>query len=101
MSDEARRAACEEQARLFPEDGPWITHTPALPEICLDLRMSTNGAADPWPTPLLREAVAMLRAREASWSQPSDDMDGAVLVMVRAAITLGAAELAGRKKDGW
>lgn len=98
MSNEARRAAIGEQDRLFPEVDH---HRPTLPQICMDLRMSTNGAADPWDTPRLREVVAMLRAREDSWDHPSDDMDAGALVMLRAAINLGKAELAEREKNGW
>lgn len=93
------------QARLFPavkwthEDENVIEgyeHRPTLPEICLDLRRSLNGAADPWPAEFLSDVVAMLQARLATWETPTDAMDAHVRGMVWQAIFLATAAEAER-----
>lgn len=75
------------QERLFPT---------TLPEICLDLRASLNGAADPWPDEHLAEVVLMLQARLDTWAEPNDAIDDHVRGMVQHAVWLGRAAEAER-----
>lgn len=73
---------------------------PTLCEICLNLRSSCNGAADPWSTEFLSEVVEMLQARAKTWLIPTslqpNVIDNAVLQMVHEAIRIGKAELLSR-----
>lgn len=96
-----RACAIAEQERLFPTS-IWerveavnrlahLTHRPTLPEICLDLRASLNGAADPWPAAVLAEVVGMLQTRLDTWADPTDAIDAHVRGMVRQAVWLGRA----------
>lgn len=78
-----RREAIEWQERLFPTT-VWIREDdrsysrqvcPTLPEICLDLRMALNGAADPWKDEEVCEVRDMLQARLATWDVPTEAKD--------------------------
>ena len=72
-----------------------------LPTICLDLRMSCNGAADPWSDDLLAETVWYLKERLRLWEPGQDDpIDQAVKAMCYSAITYGEVELADRVNRG-
>ena len=83
------------QERLFP--GVKEFHSrPTLPEICLGLRASLNGAADPWTPEVLAEVVRMLQARLDTWADPTDAMDYHVRGMAWQAILLGRAAEAER-----
>jgi len=92
---ELRAKAVAEQDRLFPSqtwraahgDGTaenpirtW-THRPTLPEICLHLRASINGASDPLPNAFLEECRLMLKARVDSWLTSKSTIDDAVKLM--------------------
>ncbi len=102
-----------EQERLFPRKllreyddmqtprNVWVQIPPTLPTICLDLRASITGASDPWGSRVLSEVVAMLEARAAQWDHGrTDEMDVAVLRMVREAAWMGKSELAARNARG-
>ena len=93
-----RADAIAEQERLFP-GFPASCHPNTLPEICLDLRMALNGAADPWPAADLAEVVAMLQARLDTWADPTDAMDAHVRGMVQQAVWLGRADEAARRVE--
>lgn len=71
-------------------------HRPTLCEICLDLRMSCNGASDPWGRGWLAEVRDMLKARAETWDDDLRDcaMDAAVKMMVLEAVKIADAELA-------
>ena len=84
--------AREEQERMFPGH--------MLPDICLNLRMSVNGSADPWRDRMLEDCLDFLEARAESWTMTKDMMDFAVLIMVNEAIRIGKAEMACRW-NGW
>lgn len=72
-----------------------------LPEICLDVRASTDGSADPWPSETLREVRAMLDATVKGWEKDrGDKIDAAVHSMCRAAIEIITDELERRARDG-
>jgi len=97
-----RKEAIEWQERLFPRRKKRILNddgTPTdqmedlpveLPEICLALRASCNGSADPWPVERLSEVGQMLRARAKTWTHHAheDPIDDAVLQMVREAASI-------------
>lgn len=91
-----RNDARKLQAELFPieehgPDGPGLT----LPAICLDARMSVNGAADPWEGEFIERVRSMLMATAATWepSRKGDEViDNAVLAMINAAIDLLSRE---------
>ena len=91
-----RAEAVRWQEHLFPR-----TNSPAmtLPEICLDVRASVNGSADPWQTETLQPVVSMLQARLDTWLEPSSAMDEHVRGMVAQAVVLGLAELARRAEE--
>lgn len=104
----------KEQERLFPKrlmrvykdmatpTNEWVELPPTLPEICLDLRSSINGSADPWSSSLLEEVVAMLKSRIKSWDfSYFTTMDSTIWSMVNIAIDLGEKELSLRIKDKW
>ena len=85
--------ARETQRRLFASEQ-------MLPEICLCLRMSVNGAADPWPDAYLREVVEMIKTRLQLWRDPTDEMDFHVKGMMSLAVIDGETELARRSREG-
>lgn len=82
MTDE-RLLALEEQRRLFPD-------CETLPEICVNLRMGTNGSADEWSATFVALTIAMLEARLATWEESvpasAKPFDDAVKAMVKATI---------------
>ena len=98
-------SAKAEQERLFPRQLKRVYldyNTPTdrtellpttLPEICMDLRMACNGAADPWEREFLESVVKMLKMRDEQWSGPTDSMDAGVRQMLQAAIFIGSCEL--------
>ena len=90
-----RTVAIAWQARLFPTVALQECR-PTLPDICLNLRASLNGAADPWPDEELRDVVLMLQARLDTWGTPSDALDAHVRGMMQQAIWLGRAAEAER-----
>lgn len=104
-----RNEACLEQERLFPRQlmriykdsetptNQWVELPPNLATICLDLRASISGAADPWQTKDLEEVVNMLKMRLESWFASKDPMDGYVNLMMHYSIELGLKELERRK----
>lgn len=77
-----RTAARELQSQLFGES--------TLPTICLDIRGSINGSCDPW----IGEDICLARAFltviveewEPSWHPCDEDMDNAILALIRATI---------------
>lgn len=96
-----RDEAKKEQNRLFPHPKYPTQPGPTLPEICLDVRASTDGSADPWPSQTLRETRAMLDATVKGWEKErGDKIDDAVNAMCRAAIEIIDLELAARERDG-
>ncbi len=72
-----------------------------LPTICLGLRMSCNGASDPWGDQLLRDTVNYLGERLKLWIAPIDAIDYCVYVMCKEAIHIGELELQNRKEKGY
>lgn len=72
-----------------------------LPTICLGLRMSCNGASEPWGDQLLRDTVDYLDERLKLWTAPIDAIDYCVYVMCKEAISIGERELQNRKEDGY
>lgn len=110
-----RTEAVEWQERLFPrrrkrilnDDGTPTNQEEDLPvtlcEICLSLKASCNGAADPWDDEFLRDTMGMLKARAETWAQHGkhrDVMDAAVLQMVCEAARIASAELLERAAAG-
>lgn len=72
-----------------------------LPTVCLGLRMSCNGAADPWGNEFLTAVVEYLKERMRLWLLPIDAIDYCVYVMCGEAVRLGEAELSYRDSRGW
>ncbi len=72
-----------------------------LPTICLGLRMSCNGASEPWGDQLLRDTVNYLSERLKLWNAPIDAIDYCVYVMCKEAIHIGERELRNRKEQGY
>jgi hypothetical protein len=111
---ESRRAAIEQQDRLFPTQRYYRDVTtfrrgtireefairPTLPEMCLGLRSSVRGDGDAWSSAFLGDVVSMLRERVRTWDTSDDPIDSCVLSMTRLAIDLGASELAKREREG-
>jgi hypothetical protein len=107
-------AACLEQDRLFPRikcrvykdmetpTNRWIEQDTNLPTICLELRASLSGAADPWPDPLMEEVVTMLERRLATWLHRGreDATDYLVRLMVEEAVRSGRRRLEEARRDG-
>lgn len=81
----------EEFHRLFPNQ--YIT------EICINLRMSCNGSADPWTTNDLYDTVQALKNRLTIWYDRDDKFDNAVKTMVTEAIRIGEEELRERESS--
>ena len=105
------KEAKQEQERLFPRrlmrvykdmDTPgdeWVQMPPMLPEICLELRSSIDGSADPWSTAFLTAVVEMLKARKEHWDFTyCQSMDFAIWSMLDVAVSIGQAELKERIK---
>jgi hypothetical protein len=89
-----RQEAIAEQHRLFGDEPGW-----ELPSICICLRHGVNGAADAWAPGDVQEALAMLRARLATWEEgppQSRAVDDAVRALVEATI----AEVEGYLRGG-
>lgn len=60
-----------------------------LPKICIELRQSLCGAADPWPDEDVAACVQLLKDRLESWrpSRPNDErFDNAMREVVRATL---------------
>ncbi len=72
-----------------------------LPTICLGLRMSCNGASEPWGDQLLRDTVDYLGERLKLWIVPIDAIDYCVYVMCKEAIHIGERELRNRQEQGY
>lgn len=70
-----------------------------LPDICLHIRMSVNGSADPYETDFLKESEAFLRDKVAIWIPGFDAIDALVLAMVHITIDLIGEELEHRSKS--
>jgi hypothetical protein len=70
--------------------------TPTLPQLVLDVRMSVNGAADPWPSDALQSVQSLFKMRLEEWQQTRDTIDAAIWIMVAEALRLIETELAGR-----
>jgi hypothetical protein len=76
-----------------PSGGSWIGIPPTLCKICLDLRASVSGAADPWERSRLLEVKSMFQARVDTWRELGgrDDfvlIDNLVKQMVEATIRI-------------
>lgn len=94
--DEAKR----EQNRLFPHPTKPTQPGSTLPEICLNIRASTDGSADPWPTLHLELTRAMLAGTVGGWEKERGDViDECINRMCRAAITIIDNELERRVRD--
>lgn len=108
-----RSNAVNRQEELFPSrkiryyldhDTPtdqWSEEIVMLPEICLRVRMSINGAADPWDTEGLVKVRDMLQARIDEWRDPSDMIDGLIRLMAIETVRMASVEIERRKADGW
>lgn len=72
-----------------------------LPSLVLGLRMSCNGAADPWDDDFLAELVRYMDERLRVWQEPSDAIDNHVRGMCQQAVLIGRSELASRAADGY
>lgn len=73
-----------------------------LPEICLSVRASTDGSAEPWPRSALEATRGMLADTVATWEKDrGDTIDDCINRMCRAAITIIDVELARRVRDKW
>jgi hypothetical protein len=111
---DAHIAAGMEQGRLFPRimcrvykdmetpTNQWIEQDTSLPTICLELRASLSGAADPWPDPFMEEVVKMLELRLATWlhRDREDTTDTLVRLMVEDAVKSGRRRLEDARRDG-
>lgn len=87
---------------MFPNPLNPLLNGPTLPEICLDVRQSINGSADPLTRDSLEGVRAMLAATVAAWDKQRDDViDECINRMCRAAITLIDDELERRVRDGF
>jgi len=83
-----RRAALEEQRRLFGEIG-------TIADGCI-WHASTIRCGPGRPTMEENDEVLfMLRERVATWTPPLNPLDGAVLALVQATILLLEAEIVG------
>ncbi len=103
--------AKEEQERLFQRQlkriyenhetptNQWESLPKTISDICLDLRGSCNGSADPWDSKFLLEVIEMLKLRRKQFDRGNDHpMDMAVLQMISSAIEIGEAEMDLRNK---
>ena len=68
-----------------------------LPSLVLGLRMSCNGAANPWDDEFLAAVVHYLDERVRLWQESSDAIDNHVKGMCLQAVWIGRAELASRE----
>ena len=66
-----------------------------------DLRMSCNGASDPWPNMQLQDVALYLKLRLNYWQSNNDEIDMCVNMILRAGVEIAIAELVVREKDGW
>ncbi len=97
-----RREAKDKQLELFPNLRSPTQPGDTLPEICLAVRASVSGAADPWPASALRETRAMLGAIVTTWETGKDDaIDKQIRAMCFAAIDIINAELSDRQNRNW
>lgn len=100
MSDK-RLEAKKEQNRLFPNAAHPLQPGPTLLEICLDVRASTDGSADPWSREALIQTRKMLADTVASWDDGRDDaIDACVWFMCKLTVKGIDAELKSRKDSG-
>jgi len=63
---------------LFPDSN--------LVDVCLDIRMSMNGASDPWQEKIFMEVLDMLKSRLAVWHPCRDDIDFLVKLIVEKTV---------------
>ena len=98
--DERFRASLDERAALITTFADKYRYA-ELPTICIRLRQSCNGAADPWGDEFLAAVVEYLKGRMRLWLLPIDAIDYCVYVMCGEAVQLGEAELAARESKGW
>ena len=87
---------------MFPNRLNPLCPGPELPNICLDVRGSMDGSAEPLPRERLEAIRAMLAATVGAWEKERGDvMDECINRMCRAAITLIDDELERRVRDGF
>jgi len=72
----------------------WGAHY--LTSIVLDLRMSCNGAAEPWGCDFLAQTVHYLDERVRLWHEPSNAIDMNIKAMCQQAVLIGRWEMAAR-----
>lgn len=88
MSD--RDEALEMQRKLYPEG--------YLPAICIDIRMSLNGAADLWQRKDYQDAHNMLEKRLHTWcTVREDEFDRCVKRMIAITLDMLTKELSETK----
>lgn len=76
-----------------------IEYTPTLCDICLNIRMSINGASDPWDDETLVKNRNMLEAREKTWADNKDLIDALIHTMVWHTVRMIDKELFSRNHN--
>jgi len=77
-------------------DEKWGTRY--LTSLVLDLRLSCNGAAEPWGCDFLAQVVHYLDERVRLWQEPSNAIDMHVRAMCQQAVLIGKWEISAREQ---